>query len=113
MVCFHDDPEKFNTPVALKRLEEEVCVLIEVMLILHCAPKLLVHLKLKMLNPITLLCCVFQMERCTELDRKILEMDEKFLVNPAFIKKQQCGTTEEDIALAPAMSGQGSSTFTM
>jgi len=27
MVCFHDDPEKFNTPVALKRLEEEVCIL--------------------------------------------------------------------------------------
>ncbi|XP_034250086.1 COP9 signalosome complex subunit 3 isoform X1 [Thrips palmi] len=76
MVCFHDDPEKYNTPVALQRLEEE-------------------------------------MERCTELDRKILEMDEKFLVNPAFIKKQQCGSTEEDIALAPAMSGQGSSTFTM
>lgn len=25
MVYFHDDPEKFNTPVALKRLEEEVC----------------------------------------------------------------------------------------
>lgn len=76
MVYFHDDPEKFNTPSALKRLEEE-------------------------------------MERCTELDRKILEMDEKFLVNPAFIKKQQCGATEEDIALAPSISGQGSSTFTM
>lgn len=53
------------------------------------------------------------MARCTELDHKILEMDEKFLVNPAFIKKQQCGATEEDIALAPAMSGQSSSTFTM
>ncbi|KAK3914170.1 COP9 signalosome complex subunit 3 [Frankliniella fusca] len=76
MVFFHDDPEKFNTPAALKRLEEE-------------------------------------MERCTELDRKILEMDEKFLVNPAFIKKQQSGATEDDIALAPAISGQGSSTFTM
>lgn len=76
MVFFHDDPEKFNTPAALKRLEEE-------------------------------------MESCTELDRKILEMDEKFLVNPAFIKKQQCGATEEDIALASAISGQGSSTFTM
>ncbi|KAG7205429.1 hypothetical protein KM043_007422 [Ampulex compressa] len=58
MVVFHDDPEKYNSPQMLAKLEKE-------------------------------------MAACTELDKRVLEMEEEVVLTPQYIRKA-CGQNDQD-----------------
>lgn len=51
------------------------------------------------------------MSICTDLDRRILSMEEEIIVNPQYVKKA-CGNQEDDLA-APAQPATRSVTFSM
>lgn len=58
MVVFHDDPEKYNSPQMLAKLEKE-------------------------------------MQTCTELDKRVLEMEEEVVLTPQYVRKA-CGQNDQD-----------------
>ncbi|XP_046610346.1 COP9 signalosome complex subunit 3 [Neodiprion virginianus] len=64
MVVFHDDPEKYNSPEMLARLEKE-------------------------------------MEACTELDKRVLEMEEEVLLAPQYVRKVCCHVDQDEPLTGP------------
>ena len=55
-----------------------------------------------------------QMAKCVELDRRVQQMDEEMMVNPQFIKKQLCSSTDDDLtAITPGLASGGPSNSTI
>lgn len=88
MVCFHDNPEKYNNPAMLHKIDQEVSksgfsVLMSIYkpLIKHIWTwKLEITLHMEFSFPL-------QMLKCIELDEKLKSMDQEITVNPQFVQK--------------------------
>lgn len=79
MVCFHDNPEKYNNPAMLHKIDQEVSTSFWAMNVL--------------LDPVGLFLISTdsvssaQMLKCIELDEKLKSMDQEITVNPQFVQK--------------------------
>lgn len=87
MVCFHDNPEKYNNPAMLHKIDQEVrCFDLHKGLYLLDIWIPLISFKeiISLPPPPTPL---FQMLKCIELDEKLKSMDQEITVNPQFVQK--------------------------
>lgn len=84
---FHDPPKKYEDPIVLKKILDEVKFIYT-------------HLRITLL--VILYCCNFQITSKMEFSKTVQIMDEAISINPLFVKK----TNSEDDGLT---LGQGSS----
>jgi len=76
MVCFHDNPEKYNNPAMLHKIDQEVSAS-------GSRREVLSERRGVTLCPLLTL----QMLKCIELDEKLKSMDQEITVNPQFVQK--------------------------
>lgn len=77
MVCFHDNPEKYNNPAMLHKIDQEVKMSDS------GEGERPLQININILFPL----CLVQMLKCIELDEKLKSMDQEITVNPQFVQK--------------------------